>query len=73
MTTGAPRICRSCGNELAEAKHGRYCKNGCQIYTAQPVGSEYMTPRSFERDADGRLWDTGGAVGNVRRIPTCRD
>lgn len=72
MTTGAPRVCRSCGQELAEAKHGRYCKNGCQTYTAQPVGSEYLTARGFARDDDGRVWETGG-VGGVRRLPTCTD
>ena len=73
MPTGAPLICRTCGRELAEKKGNRYCPNGCQIYTAQPVGSEYMTPRSAQKDDAGRMWETGGAAGNIRRLPTCRD
>lgn len=73
MTTGAPLVCWKCGREIAENKGSRYCPNGCQIYTAVPVGSQYMTLRSFERGNDGRVWEIGGAAGNIRRLPTCHD
>jgi len=69
----APSICRTCGAALAEKKGTRSCPRGCQIVTAQPVGAEYATPRSMERDGDGRLWETGGAVGSLRRLPTCKE
>ena len=48
MLAAAPMVCRTCGGEIAESNGSRYCKNGCQIYTAAPVGSQYMTPRSIE-------------------------
>lgn len=71
MTTAAPRICRTCGAEVKENKGSRFCPNGCQIYTARPIGDQYMNARSIERDDAGRLWETGGAAGNIRRLPTC--
>ena len=73
MTTGAAVVCRVCGGAIAENKGSRYCPNGCQIYTAAPVGSQYMTPRSIKADSDGKVWEIGGAAGNLRRLPTCRD
>ncbi len=73
MPTGAPMVCRTCGGEIAESKGSRYCKNGCQIYTAAPVGSQYMTPHQIEADSNGKVWESGGAAGNLRRLPTCRD
>ena len=73
MPTGAPLICRTCGEAIAEKNGSRYCRNGCQIYTAQPVGAEYGTPRTAEQGSDGRLWERGGSVGNIRKLPTCRD
>lgn len=73
MTTGAPSICRKCGEPLVEENDVRACINGCQIYSAQPVGSEYMTSSERKPAADGRLWESGGAVGCLRRVPTCRD
>lgn len=73
MTTGAPSICRKCGEMLIEKNGVRSCPNGCQIYSAQPVGSEYITPSETTRTSDGRIVASGGAAGCLRRMPTCRD
>lgn len=66
-------ICRHCGEEVTEHRGRRSCRNGCSIYTAQPIGDEYWIPSSIEQDKNGCLRVQRPTTGSIRREPTCRE
>lgn len=66
------KICRQCGRVLKMNKYGKWCVNGCQIYTAQPVGEEYVLPSGAGKDDTDTVVRKGG-IGGIRREPTNKE
>lgn len=62
--------CPKCGLQLVQRKNkSDYCRNGCETYTAQPIGSSYdVMQRGNKEDARESI-----VIGGFRREPTCRD
>lgn len=64
------KLCPKCDEPLIERKDkSKFCRNGCEIYTAVPRGSAYhdqvVTPK---KDKNGNVM-TGGGSNNLRRFP----
>jgi hypothetical protein len=58
--------CRFCGEEIIETTAKRSCRNGCDIYTAIPVGEFYKVQPRIEVGSDGILRDLNGGPGYRR-------
>lgn len=65
------KLCRTCNEPVTDQK--KCCRNGCTPYTAMPVGTLYSNNFSVEKAQDGQVIETGGAAGNIRRMPTNRE
>jgi hypothetical protein len=58
--------CPKCGEPLQEKKESRYCRNGCEIYTAAPQGASYDV---HQRDVPASAGHSKLVAGGIRRVP----
>jgi hypothetical protein len=65
--------CPKCGEPLKGKPESRYCRNGCDIYTAAPTaGERYWDTHQRVTGADNTV-TTAGGLNNRRAMPTCKE
>lgn len=60
------KLCPKCNQELQEKNDHRWCRNGCEIYTAMPHGSAFDV---MQRDVPDNAGSNRVVTGGLRRTP----